>query len=70
VEGDVPVRPVTRPSLVYELADARLESLSPAQKHLLRTGPANVRRLQAWLREFREALSAPSAAAPAPSEPH
>jgi hypothetical protein len=69
VAGDVMVRPVMRASLVYELEDPRLESLSPAQKHVLRTGPANVRRIHAWLREFREALSAPPAAVPAPSEP-
>jgi hypothetical protein len=58
VQGDVMVRPVRRAALVYELEDPRLESLSPAQKHLLRTGPANVRRLQSWLRELLDALNA------------
>ena len=40
VEGDV--RLVTRGAL-YVYADPRLESLSPAQKQLLRTGPRNTR---------------------------
>jgi hypothetical protein len=56
VDGDVPVRPVVRARLLYEYADPRLESLSPAQKQLLRVGPRNVRIVQAWLREVAEAL--------------
>lgn len=40
----------------YAFADERLESLSDAQRHLLRMGPDNMRKVQAKLREFREAL--------------
>ncbi len=55
-EGEVEVRPVRKPQLVYELVDPRLEGLAPAQKHLLRLGPENARRLKAKLRELAEAL--------------
>lgn len=40
----------------YAYADPELESLSTAQKHLLRAGPENVRRIQAKLRELRRGL--------------
>jgi hypothetical protein len=40
----------------YHYADPALEALSPAQKHLLRMGPANARRVQAKLRELAPAL--------------
>lgn len=56
-EGEVQVRPVMRTVLVYELSDPRLEALSPAQKALLRMGPANARKVQAKLAEFADALS-------------
>ncbi len=53
VEGDVRVKPVRRGNvLVYEYVDPALEALSPAQKHLLRMGPANVQRVQGALRGF------------------
>lgn len=39
--------------------DPALEGLSPAQKHLLRMGPENVRRVQAKLRELAGALDLP-----------
>ena len=44
---------------VYAYADARLESLTPAQKLLIRTGPENARRIQARLREIAVALGIP-----------
>jgi hypothetical protein len=44
----------------YAFADPTLEALSPAQKLLLRTGPANARRIQARLREIGLALGIPS----------
>jgi hypothetical protein len=47
---------LVRPKVFYEYADPELESLDPAQKHLLRMGPANVRRIQAKLRELANAL--------------
>lgn len=56
LEGDVPLRPVTRAVVLYEYADARLEALAPAQKQLLRMGPRNVRKVQAKLREVSAAL--------------
>jgi hypothetical protein len=40
----------------FEWADPQLEALSRAQKHLLRTGPRNVRLIQAKLRELQTAL--------------
>lgn len=47
---------LVRPKVFFEYADPELESLDPAQKHLLRMGPANVRRVQAKLRELTAAL--------------
>ncbi len=55
-QGDVAVRRVVKDVVVYEFADPKLESLSPAQKHLLRLGPDNGRKLRAKLREFVAAL--------------
>ena len=43
----------------YEFADPALESLSDAQKQLLRMGPANAKRVQTKLRELQTALGAP-----------
>ena len=40
----------------YAYADEALESLSDAQRHLLRMGPDNVRRVQKTLRQIRDAL--------------
>jgi hypothetical protein len=40
----------------FEWTDPKLEALSRAQKHLLRTGPRNVRLIQAKLRELQAAL--------------
>jgi hypothetical protein len=53
LEGDVPL---LQPNVLYEFADPVLEALSPLQKQILRTGPDNVRRIQAYLRLVREAL--------------
>ena len=39
-------------SVSYEFADSRLQSLSPAQRQLLRMGPRNVRLIQAKLQEI------------------
>src|SRR5262245_16863785 len=60
VEGQVQVKLVHKgKTVVYEYSDPKLEALSPAQKHLLRMGPNNVRRLQAKLRELQAALARP-----------
>ncbi len=53
IDGDVEVVPRVRS---YHFADPELEALSPAQKHLLRMGPRNVRAIQAKLRELATAL--------------
>ena len=49
VEGPVAVTPK---GLGYEYADARLQSLTGAQRQLLRMGPRNVQIIQAKLREI------------------
>jgi len=43
----------------YTMADPELENLSEAQKHLIRMGPENVRKIQAKLREIGLALGIP-----------
>ncbi|WP_340678820.1 DUF3014 domain-containing protein [Paraglaciecola sp.] len=43
-------------SVMFKFADSHLESLSAPQKQLLRTGPENMRRIKAKLREIKEAL--------------
>jgi hypothetical protein len=53
VEGPVRLRPV---SVTFAFEDPALEKLSPAQKHLLRMGPENVRRVQGKLVELKAAL--------------
>ncbi len=40
----------------FEFADPSLEKLSPAQKHLLRMGPQNARRIQRKLAEIKDEL--------------
>lgn len=50
-----PVR-LRRPSVYYKFADPRLEALPAGQKVLIRMGPANARRVKAWLRAFRAAI--------------
>ena len=49
VEGNVPL---ASKSVAYEFADPRLQSLSSAQRQLLRMGPRNVQLIQAKLREI------------------
>lgn len=53
VEGPIRLRAV---NVNYAFADPALEKLSPAQKHLLRMGPENIRRIQAKLTEIERAL--------------
>lgn len=45
-----------RPVLYYEFQDTLMESMSPAQKQMIRMGPANTRRIQEKLIEFRSEL--------------
>jgi hypothetical protein len=42
--------------ITYTIADPKLERLSPAQKHLLRMGPDNMRAIQAKLQEIAQAM--------------
>ena len=51
----------------YEFAAPSLEGLTPAQKQLLRMGPANARAIQASLREIAIALGIPAERLPAPT---
>lgn len=55
VEGMIEV---TDESVMYRFADARLESLPPIQKQLLRTGLANVLKIKAQLRDLKALLLA------------
>jgi hypothetical protein len=52
--------------IVYGYADPRLESLTAAQKQLLRMGPRNARSVQRKLREIALALGIPSERLPPP----
>ncbi len=42
----------------YAFAEPRLEQLNDVQKHVLRMGPDNARKIKTKLREFRKALTA------------
>jgi hypothetical protein len=64
VEGEIEVSPKV---ITYAFADPRLEALSPAQKHLLRMGPRNLRLVQGELRALATALGIPESA-PRPDE--
>jgi hypothetical protein len=59
LEGEVPLVEVQKAVVVYEFVDEKLEALSIPQKHLLRMGPRNVRRVQETIRAFAEALGLP-----------
>jgi Protein of unknown function (DUF3014) len=63
IDGSERLRPK---GIGYGYADDRLESLTPAQKQLLRMGPRNVRVVKAKLREIAIALGIPPAHLPAP----
>jgi hypothetical protein len=58
--ADDPVRTKPHGGTRYDFADSDLESLSPAQKQLLRTGPRNVRSIQASFRAIALALGIPA----------
>lgn len=59
---EVPRGPVelTPKGALYAYADPRLEALGAAEKHLLRMGPENMRKVQAKLSELSAALGLPS----------
>lgn len=54
-EVPVPVEVYTD-SVMYKFAERQLENLTAPQKQLLRTGPENMRRIKAKLRELKETL--------------
>ena len=56
LRGDVEL---VQPKVFYEYADPALEGLSGLQKQVLRMGPDNVERLQAYLEDLRERLVSP-----------
>jgi len=56
-EVPVPVEVYTD-SVAYKYADERLENLNEPQKQLLRTGPDNMRRIKAKLRELKVMVEA------------
>jgi DUF3014 family protein len=56
---DGPIRVETQGGTNYRYADSRLEGLTAAQRHLLRTGPRNVRTIQSALRRIAAALGIP-----------
>jgi hypothetical protein len=59
-EGEVELTPDRG---VYLFADPKLEQLREVEKHLLRMGPRNTRRIQAKAREIEQALALPAEAA-------
>ncbi len=54
VEGPIRLRAV---NVNYVFEDPALEKLPPAQKHLVRMGPENTRRIQKKLRELKDAFA-------------
>jgi hypothetical protein len=68
VEGEVALVRVEKAVVIYELFDEKLEALSPAQKHLLRMGPRNVKRIQDKIRAVSEALGLASPPLPSPAD--
>jgi hypothetical protein len=64
LEGEVSLVEVKKAVVVYAYADEKLEALSVPQKHLLRMGPANVRRIQEKIRAISDALGLSAAASP------
>ncbi|HJR60427.1 MAG TPA: DUF3014 domain-containing protein [Vicinamibacterales bacterium] len=61
VEGEVPLQ---SSSVAYSFANPALESLSHAQRQFLRMGPANMRLVQAKLREIAGHLGIPAESLP------
>jgi len=56
---DGPVRVESKGGTGYRYADPHLEGLTAAQRHLLRTGPRNVTKIQSALRQLAIALGIP-----------
>jgi hypothetical protein len=58
---------VNKKVITYVYLDPGLESRSATQKHLMRMGPENTRKIQAKLREIALAIGIPNEDLPAPS---
>ena len=58
VDDPIAVKP--EGGIGYAFVDPKLEALTPPQKHLLRTGKANVQKIQASLRAIALALGIPA----------
>lgn len=56
IEGEILLK---KKVITYEMVDPKLEQLSRAQKHLIRMGPENVRKIHMKLREIALALGIP-----------
>jgi hypothetical protein len=50
---------LTRDSVIYKFSDPAIESLSPLQKQLVRSGPENTKRLQKKVTILRDSLLNP-----------
>ncbi len=48
---------LTRPNVLYEFADPRLEAESAGRKLLLRMGPGNAARVKMKLRDIRDRIA-------------
>jgi hypothetical protein len=64
VQGDITLKAKV---VTWQMTDETLESLQPAQKHLLRLGPRNEAKVQQKLRELALALGASDAELPKPA---
>jgi len=49
---------LVRPNVMYQYADPKIESLSSAQRLMVRLGPDNEAAVKAKLRELRDAVAA------------
>ena len=59
-----PDAPLEEKVVTYRYVDPKLEALSDAQRHLLRMGPSNVRRVKSKLRELALAVGMPASQIP------
>ena len=69
IETPIPAEPIAVVPArgdMFAFADPALEALMPIQKQLLRLGPDNARRVQARLREIRDAIARSRATSPRP----
>lgn len=63
VDGPIELKPA---GALYKYADEKLEALGPVEKHLLRMGPANEKKIQQKAAEISDALGYPKVATKQP----